>query len=202
MSRGPWARPSLEIGDALGLLENDPSAVAGRRAGGLTFVHDPRVRPVRYARTPAGALVVAHSVTLFVSVDVAATMGKRELLASIARPCRTPRMCPISCAIVAVMGGGANATACGFIDRFASTSGCSTRSGVKRGRPCDRARQRVHARRRARRVGRAGRLSQVAPGGRRRIGSPNDEFAISYRSWRASIGDSHDCRERRAQDWL
>ena len=78
----PWrkqwltAHPLAEFGYALGLLQNDARIVGGCRPSGLTLVHDPGVRPVRYARTAAATFVVAHHRSPFGAVDVAMRIGR------------------------------------------------------------------------------------------------------------------------------
>src|SRR5207302_10253163 len=70
--RKQWltAHPLAEFGYALGLLQNDARIVCGCCPSGLALVHDPGVRPVRYARTAAATFVVAHHRSPFGAVDV------------------------------------------------------------------------------------------------------------------------------------
>src|SRR6516164_9571452 len=66
-----------ELGNALGLLENDSGVVGSSGPGRLTLVHDPGVGKVRYARAATTAFLVAHDVAPFGSVHIPVSIGKR-----------------------------------------------------------------------------------------------------------------------------
>src|SRR5262245_46526525 len=77
MHRSGAASKLPKFGNALGKFENDPGAVGCGSARRLTFVHDPRIRPKRYARAAATAFVIAHDVAPFSDANIPVTVGKR-----------------------------------------------------------------------------------------------------------------------------
>src|SRR6185295_10506624 len=69
-----------EIGNALGLLENDPCVVAGRGTRRLALVQDPGVRPIGYAGAATAALPIAHDIAPLRTVHIAVRVGKRHVI--------------------------------------------------------------------------------------------------------------------------
>ena len=65
-----------KFGNLLCQFENDPRAVCCGGTSGATLVHDPWIRPERYARATAATYIVAHDVAPLGAINVAMPIGK------------------------------------------------------------------------------------------------------------------------------